>query len=214
MAEITQELVAALDDLLQAGARASSTLRSALEQIAGPRSWEHETIDSAQGVISSVRTASRTEQTLPMLVTSARDAVAKLQVVAGRIGQSDLASALKLKVDTFSAQMKAAGLGTPWLTILGLGAGAVAAYFLWKQYSKKRRIASFVRPDNDASDTSDRVRMMGRSLGAFRAKAPCRQLGRGKRLGRMGAAEKYEFEPEIRLEGINRGSRRSTRSRK
>ncbi len=196
---ISQELVAALDDLIQVGARASASLREAVEQLSGNHTWAVTAVAASQGVIDNVKAAARTQQSMPTLIAAARDAVAKLQDVAGRIGQTDLASGLKLKVDAFTAQMKADGLGTPWLTILGLGAGAVAAWYLWKQYSKKKSVASFEYPEPD--DNRRRLKGMGKALGSFKtsfgAPASCRQLGRGKRLG-------YEFEPESRLEGFRR----------
>ncbi len=204
---ISQELIAALDDLIQAGAQASAALRETLERMSGP-AGQMNAVAAAQGVIDNVKSAVRTEQTMPTLITAARDAVEKLQNVAHSIGSSDLAGALRTKVDAFTAQMKASGLGTPWLTIIGLGAGAIAAWYFWKQYNKKKSIASFEYPEPDADDIRPRLRGMSKSLGALRssfgAPSSCRQLGRGKRLGN---AEKYEFEPESRLEGL-RGSRR------
>ncbi len=205
---ITQELIAAFDDLLQAGAQASAALRATIEQMAGPRTWETGAVDSAQGVIDSARAAARTEQSMPSLITGARDAVAKLQQVAGRVGDAALESSLGMKVQAFSAQMKASGLGPPWLTILGIGAGAIAAWYFWKEYTKKKRIASFEYPEPQ-DDVRPRLKGLSKSLGSFRAAAPCRQLGRGKRrLG--GLEEKYEFEPESRLEGL-RGQRRRSK---
>ncbi len=213
---ITQELIAALDDLLQVGARASSSLRAAVEQLAGPRTWERSAIDMAEGTLGSVKTSVRTEQSMPTLIASARDAVAKLQDVAQRVGDSQLAGALKMKVETFSAQMKASGLGTPWLTIIGIGAGAVAAWYLWKSYSKKKRIASFEYPEPEDT-VRPQLAGMRKSLSRLSSfkvgRSTCKPaLGRsGKRLG---AAEKYEFEPESRLEGHRGTTRKFKRSKR
>ena len=213
---ITAELIAALDDIIQAGAQASAKIRAALEHMAGTRSATGKearligVVSAQQGILEGARAAARTEQTVPQLLTQARDAVSKISDVAAAMGDSTLANSLKMRVQSISTQMKAAGVGMPWLTILGVGAGAVALYYLWKSYSKTRKIASFVTPDPEPQ-IGPRVRMMGKSLSAFRAAPPCRQLGRGKRLG---GVEKYEFEPETRLEGIQRGSRRRTRRAK
>lgn len=218
MATISQELIAALDDLIQVGAQASASLREAVERLAGPRTWERNSIDVAMGTLGSVKTAVRTEATMPSLITSARDAVVKLQDVAQRMNETDLAGTLKMKVEAFSAQMKASGLGTPWLTILGIGAGAIAAWYLWKEYSKKKQVASFEYPEPEVDDIRPRLRGMGKALGSFAKygklganSSSCRPLGRGKRLGRMGAADKYEFEPETRLEGFRGKRRRSVK---
>ncbi len=209
---ITQELIAALDDLLQAGAQASAKLRNAIEQMAGPRTWERDAVSSSAGVIDGVRAGERNEQTIPQMLTQARDAVSRLSDVAQRIGDTALAEALKMRVSTISAQMQAAGIGIPWLTILGIGAGAVAAYYLWRHFKKKKALAVFESPEEP--DVRPRVRQMGRSLGAFRkfGGSSCKpQLGRSGR--RLGGTEKYEFEPEVRLEGHHSGGRRTRRSK-
>ena len=77
---VTQELVTALDDLIQAGASASATLRAKLEQLAGsstePKWLQMLTqVAVSQGTINNVKTAQRTEQTVPQLLAQARDAV-------------------------------------------------------------------------------------------------------------------------------------------
>jgi hypothetical protein len=98
-----------------------------------------------------------------------------------------------------NAMLKAGGYPViPWLTIIGLGAGLVAAYFIWKQYQKPTVVDAVEYPD-----TTDQIRAMGRSLGRFQKFG--RPALKGCRPRRLGAAdEKYEFEPEIRLEGIRR----------
>ncbi len=201
---ITQELVAALDDLIQVGAQASASIRELVDRLSAP---DQASLDVAMGTLNSVKTSVRTEQSMPTLITSARDAVSKLQDLAGRVGDSQLAGALKVKVEAFSSQMKASGMGFPWMTVLGVGAGAIAAYYLWKSYSKPKKIASFEYPDSDASDIRPKLQGISRALGRFRSapqkKSSCRP--------RLGAADKYEFEPETRLEGIHRGSRRRSR---
>ena len=92
------------------------------------------------------------------------------------------------------SQTQAARPPVPWLTILGLGAAAVAAYYLWKQYDQTERLESFERPE-----PGPRIRELGRALGAFRGRRP-RGLGRPPK-------SKYEFEPEVRLEGFGRCGR-------
>lgn len=211
---ITQELVAALDDLIQAGASASASLRSAIDQMAGPRTWESNSLDEAMGTLNTVKTAARTEQSMPTIISSARDAAIKLQQVAQRVGNSELAAALGVKVEAFKAHMKAAGLGTPWLTIIGLGAGAIAAYYFWKSYTKKKSIASFEYPEPEVDDRRPKLMGLAKSLGRFRG-APALGCGKQKRRSMAGVGEKYEFEPETRLEGFRKpkrgGSRRSSK---
>ena len=209
---ITQELIAALDDLIQSGAKASAALRSLLERggSSDPRVRPSlEAVDAADHVITNVRTAARDEQSMPILLNSARDAVTRLQKVAVDVGNSDLANSLALKVQTFSAHMKASGLGgTSWLTVIGLGAGLVAAYYVWQNYSKTKKIDSFVYPDDD-DDVRPMLQGMSKSLGKFSkfGGSTC-----GPKLGRSGGArrlgglsKKYEFEPESRLEGHRGG---------
>ena len=214
---ISQELIAALDDLIQVGAQASAALRSAYEvrvQTDPTVLPQLNAVAVAQGVLSSIKIAARTEQSIPVLVQNARDAVAKLASLAGAAGDAALASSLGLKVQAMSAQMKADGLGTPWMWILGIGAVGIIGYFAWQRYSKKRTIASFEYPDSAAEDLRPKLQGLGRALGRLGG-ASCRQrqLGRGpKRRKSLGAGpSKYEFEPETRLEGIQRGSSRRSR---
>lgn len=220
---ITQELIASLDDLLQAGAQASASLRSALEQAvqSGPNPSIIQmltTLGLQQKVISDIRASERTEQTVPQLLSAARAAVDKLSGIAGAIGDSTLANALKMRIQSMSAKMQEAGISTtPWLTILGIGAGAAAVYFLWRHFRKKKALASFEYPD-PVDDVGPKVRQMGRSLGAFRGASGCKpQARKGRRLGRLGDAEgKYQFEPESSLEGYrskHRGGRRIRREK-
>ena len=82
----------------------------------------------------------------------------------------------------------------PWMTILGLGAAAVAAYFVWKEYGQGE-LESFERPE-----PGPRIRELGKALGAFRGRR-YRGLGRPPKV-------KYEFEPEVRLEGFCGRSKR------
>lgn len=201
---ITRELLLALDDLLQTGAQASAKLRAALEA-AGARV---DVVSQQETIISNARTAERSEQSLPQIVTQARAAVAKLGEVAAQIGDTSLANALKIRVDGISEQMKAAGIGTPWMMIVGVGAGIAALYYLYQHFNGTKALGLISHPDEE-EQIGPRVRMLGKALGTLRPRlassSQCRQLGRGKRS--MGDAEKYEFEPEIRLEG-HRGSRR------
>ncbi len=99
---------------------------------------------------------------------------------------------------------------TPWLTYLGIGAGAVALYFIWQHYSKTKKLGIIDRPEAEP-DIGPRIRNMGRTLGHFKGRGSCSaRRGMGRR--GLGSAD-YEFEPEIRLEGF-RGKRRSKRSKR
>lgn len=99
--------------------------------------------------------------------------------------------------------------GMSWMTIIGIVGGAVAIYFIWKHYQEEKVVDSRDYPE--PQDTRHRIRNMGRALGALRM-----STGRGrlagcsgpKRMGRFGAREEYEFEPERRLEGYRRKARR------
>lgn len=95
--------------------------------------------------------------------------------------------------------------GMSWMTIVGIVGGAVAIYFIWKHYQEEKVVDAYDYPE--PQDTRHRVRSIGRALGALRMGSG--RLGRcGPR--RMGAPpEKYEFEPEIRLEGYRRRKARS-----
>lgn len=94
--------------------------------------------------------------------------------------------------------------GMSWMTIIGLVGGAVAIYFIWKHYQTEQVDA---RDYPEPEDTRHRIRSMGKALGALRMSS-----GRTQRCGarRMGAPpERYEFEPESRLEGYRRRKARS-----
>lgn len=188
---ITQEqfvaLVATLDGLIQAGLQAAKALDRG--RSSDPR------VTTAAAALTGVGSAPRSEQSLPGLVSAAQKALAQLRDVAVAVGDSQLAASL-------TARVQATRVGTPWLTVLGVGAGAVALYYLWRYYSKTRQVASFERPELE--DPAPRIRRMGRSLGALRGQPSCRQLGRGTRGLGTPPRMKYEFEPEIRLEGYRR----------
>jgi len=206
---ITSELIASLDELLQAGTQASISLHERISRMVAenPQIQKYLGIIAAQqSVLTTIRQAQRTEQTIPQILSQARDVAKRLSDIAQLIGESTLANALLMRVQSINAQMKAAGVGTSWLTILGLGAGAAAVYYLWRHFRKKKALAVFEAPEPDLM--RPRINGLKKSLGRLRsygAPAPCRQLGRTKR--RLGDGEKYEFEPESRLEG-HRGSRR------
>lgn len=96
--------------------------------------------------------------------------------------------------------LKAGGypVGLPWLTIIGVGAGALAVYFIWKNYSSTKKLNAMDYPEPEES-SGDRIRMMGSSLAHLK--------GGGKKLcgpKRLGGHKKYEFEPETRLEGYRK----------
>ncbi len=180
----------ALDDLIQAGATASKALRRAVSDPALMA-----TLDAAQNDLSRVG-----RDNLLVASTLVKSALNSLISVANKVGDTGVAQ-------TLSAKMQAAGLGTNWFVILGLGAGAVALYFLWQHYYGRKSIMTLDRADPEPKrDLRPQIRGMHKALGSFSALAPSRRLGSGPR--RFGAAtDKYEFEPEIRLEGMRRKAR-------
>ncbi len=101
--------------------------------------------------------------------------------------------------------------GLPWLTILGLGAGALAIYLVWSHY-RTNKLGEIERPE--PPDARHQLRGFSKSLGKFasgpssRSLAACR--ARTKRRRSLGDAD-YEFEPEIRLEGHRGSSRKGAR---
>lgn len=98
--------------------------------------------------------------------------------------------------------------GPNWMTIIGVVGGAVAIYFIWKHYQAEKVVDAYDYPEPQ-QDTRHRIRSMGKALGALRLGSGSSRFGRcGPR--RMGAPpEKYEFEPESRLEGYRRRKARS-----
>lgn len=196
---ISQEFLAALDDLLQAGAAASGALRAKLQDSDPLAS----VVTSAASTISILSGSQRTDQSLPGLASSAASAVSQLVAVAQKIGDSQTVSDLSARL----SRAKAAGIGgMSWLTIIGLAAGAAAIYYLWWNHKKKKALAAFEYPDPVEDDVRPRLKGMSKTLGRFRA---------GPRsMGRLGSGKKYEFEPEIRLEGhrgMGRYNKRKTR---
>ena len=95
---------------------------------------------------------------------------------------------------------KMLGSSPSWMTILGLGAGALAIYLVWSHYLKARRLGEVSYPD--PVDTRHQLRGFSKSLGKFAGRSGCRSRS-------LGGAE-YEFEPEVRLEG-HRGAKRHIR---
>lgn len=208
---ITQELVAALDDLLQAGAQASASLRAKLDsqiflQAPDLRNSLINTVEAARAEVTGAASVERNEQTIPGLASAAANVVSRLIAVANQLGESDMAGALSIRLQ----RARGAGAGAfPWLLVLGIGGAAVAAFIAWKMYRRRRMVAAYEAPEDD--DTRPRLRNMSKVLGSFRGRpSGCRSRPR------MGAPpEKYEFEPEVRLEGHRGGSsRRYTRSRR
>ena len=98
--------------------------------------------------------------------------------------------------------IKAGYPATPWLTYLGLAAGAVAIYFVWSSYQTKK-LGEIVRPEID-DDFRPRLRGFSKSLGRFAAGPSSRGL-------ECMVPRRHKFEPEARLEG-HRGIRRHKRS--
>ena len=209
---ISQNFVAALDDLLQVGAQASASLRATLEQKDGAGSPLGNVVDSAAAAIANAGQAQRTEQTVPALANAVATAVAQLVSVAQKIGDTELAQSLNAHLQS----ARASGIGgLPWLTILGVGAGAIAVYYAWRYYTRPRKLGTIERPE--LPDNRGRLQGMRKSLGRFKASSlgSCRGRSLGHKSfgrGRLGAPpEKYEFEPEIRLEGYRRRLRKGAR---
>lgn len=102
------------------------------------------------------------------------------------------------------AGLSSTGLfGIPWLVILGVGGGLVAMYVIWSMNSSKgKQVDAYEYPE---PDTKHQLRAMSKSMrplsGMGRARLGCKPLGR---LGAASTHKKYEFEPEIRLEGLRR----------
>ncbi len=126
--------------------------------------------------------------------------------------QAAAAAAQKSNPDAFNALL-AKGTGPSMLTIIGIGAGLVAAWFLWKNYSKTKKVDAIDYPEPE-DELGPRLHNMSKSLGAFRSssfKGARRMSGcRNRSLGAH-APRKYEFEPEIRLEGYRKQKSRSRR---
>jgi hypothetical protein len=104
--------------------------------------------------------------------------------------------------------------GMSMLTLIGLGAGAIALYFIWKNYSKKRvlDVSEYPEPEDNVRP---RLHSMSQALGAFRGSTFKGRSPRRRSMGcsgrPRGMGDKYEFEPEIRLEGYRRHKARSKR---
>ncbi len=97
-------------------------------------------------------------------------------------------------------------VGPSWLHIIGLVGGAVAIYFIWRHYQNKPVIDARDYPDPVSN--RHQLRSMSRALGTLRG-APRLGNARGCASPRLGRPPKdYEFEPEIRLEGYRRKTRR------
>jgi len=169
-------------------------------------------------------------------------------VVPNTATDEDIQNAYTYMQNTAPDQLKAllasAGVAAPstipWMTIIGISAGAVAVWYLWKQSQKKKPLDAFEYPEPE-DDIAPRLRGMSAALSHFKGGSGC-----GKRMGShshsscnpacgpgklcvkvggrptctkrygaprargMGGLKKYEFEPEIRLEGYGRrkGARR------
>jgi len=123
--------------------------------------------------------------------------------------------------------------GMSMLTLIGLGAGAIALYFIWKNYSGKKRVLDVSEYPEPDDDTRPRLHNMSQALGAFRGGSGCKKLGShsscsppcgpGKLCVKVGGRPtcatkysssrsrgmgRYEFEPEIRLEGYRKSRSR------
>lgn len=97
-------------------------------------------------------------------------------------------------------------VGPNWLHIIGLVGGAAAIYFIWRHYQKRPLVDGREYPDPVAN--RHQLRSLRGALGALRG-APRLGSSRGCASPRLGRAPKeYEFEPEIRLEGFRRKTRR------
>jgi hypothetical protein len=113
----------------------------------------------------------------------------------------------------YRASLQANGIqtGPSWLTILGVVGGAIAVYFIWKNYQTEE-VGSYERPE--PSEVRYQMRGVRDALGALGGRhrmAGCspRRLGAPPSARAGSTSSKYEFEPEIRLEGYRRKARRT-----
>lgn len=206
---ISTDFVAALDDLLQAGAAATASLRTAIGSDPANAPLQG-VVQSAADSINGIIATDRTEAVLPSMAQAASTAVSQLIAVARQVGASDLVASLTAHLEG----AKAAGIGAfPWLWVLGIGAVAIGGYYLWKS-QKKTQVTSFESPDELPDTRRPQLMGMSKSLSRFasfkgRSSSSCR----GPKRRALGAAEKYEFEPELRLEGMKRTTKSNRRSR-
>ncbi len=203
---ISQQLVAMLDGLIASASSAAAHLRDTLEKnvASGPPpellmkyANALKQVVVSQSVIENAKMSARTETSVPGILSDVKDAAQRLSVVAGQMGDSSTSSTLSGQTQSLSQQMTADGVGgIPWLTVLGVGAGVVALYFVWKHYSGKKQIASFEYDEPEAK------KPMFQGLGRHRLSSmgSCKSPKR-KRLS--------SFEPESRLEGHSGSRRRS-----
>lgn len=97
----------------------------------------------------------------------------------------------------------------PWLTIIGVAAGAVALYLVWKNSQKTKKLDAMDYPDEDEDRTAPRLHNMSKALGHFRGQSFKGRSFKGRsgcapRMAGAHGKRKYEFEPEIRLEGYKK----------
>lgn len=116
----------------------------------------------------------------------------------------------------YNAMLVAGGVppapGMSMLTWLGLGAGAVALYLLWKNYTKTKKLDAVDYPESD-EDNGGRLHNMSRALGHFRGGSKSFKGARkfGSCSNGLPSPRKYQFEPETRLEGYRKLKSRSRR---
>jgi hypothetical protein len=104
----------------------------------------------------------------------------------------------------YKAQLEAQGVrvGPNWLTILGLVGGGIALYLIWSNSQKPRQVSAHEYPEPE--DVGPRIRRMGKAMGSLRGGSHFRgQRALGRHTG-QGPSIKYEFEPELRLDGYRR----------
>ncbi len=137
----------------------------------------------------------------PQQLTALKQAMITRGVLPANATDDDAANAMLSLQQNNPALLQElmSGGGFPWLTIIGLGAGAVAIYLVWNHYTATKKLGEVERPE--PVDIRHRLRGYSKSLGRLKPAAMgnrgCKRLGRG----RLGDADDYEFEPEIRLEG-------------
>jgi hypothetical protein len=108
--------------------------------------------------------------------------------------------------NTVLQQSGIAPAGPSVLTIIGLLGGAVALYLIWRQYQKPKRVASMEYPEPE--DYGPQLRRASKALSPLRGfgrhslSGGCKSRGMGRYAGT--GSEKYEFEPELRLEGYRK----------
>jgi hypothetical protein len=157
----------------------------------------------------------------PTLVANLRAALSAIGVIQPNASDQTVMSAWATyqQQNPAAAQALAQQVSPPSMSplmILGLAGGAVALYLIWRHYQKPKQIDAYDYPESEdpkhnlrrMTKTMSHLRVggLGRSSSSSSSRmASCRPRG----MGRFGdKSDKYEFEPERRLEGYKRKAQR------